>query len=440
MLLTNGRKQIFRELIMLSASIINSNLISRSISLAKVLWFGVPWLRGSFIALFCLWALVYLVDYATTSAQVVTSVMIAPIMLQTILGLYFAARAGQLLMNSQLHLVGVRKEIFLNCFVLCLFFVVFVYDPKNSDYLLNAKLIMFAVFGAAIFWMFWMYCLQLTSIIIVAVMAVATIALSFPVGVKTAFTVFNVVIWGYFAYWLWCSPLQRQFKFENFTGFVDYSVERLRITSLKHALTRVNNKEHVLLMGEGDGYFNRIILAPIFSLAFTLIYVVAMQSMRELCLWMILLVLNGTKAKIKITQSHAKLWLLNGGDRIEQFKTVENLSFRLNVSPFLAASLLLIIWIMINPSLFIHGIAALCISFLLITATDYYTGLIMPANKASLMVLVFLKMGLMAVITFMQLDILWYLLIAIVLLSLCVVFRKRAQRDYLCANLSVRIS
>ncbi len=425
---------------MLNTSMHHTNLMNRSIALARVLWFGVPWLRGCFIALFCLWALVYLVDYATTSAQVVASVMIAPIMLQTILGLYVAARVGQLLMNSQLHLVGVRKEIFLNCFALCLFFVVFVYDPKNSDYLLNAKLIMFAVFASAIFWMFWIYCFQLTSIIIVAVMAVATIALSFQVGVKIAFAVFNVVIWGYFSYWLWRSPLQRQFKFENFTGFVDYSVESLKITRLKHALTRVNNKEHVLLMGEGDGYFNRIILAPIFSLAFALTYVVAMQSMPELCLWMILLLLNGTKAKIKITQSHAKLWLLGMGDRIEQFKTVENLSFRLNFYPFLVASLLLAIWIMINPSLFIHGIAALCISFLLIMATDYYTGLIMPANKASLMVLVFLKMGLMAVITFMQLDILWYLLIAIILLSLCVVFRKRAQRDYLGANLSVRIS
>jgi hypothetical protein len=46
----------------------SSSLMSQSISLARILWFGVPWLTGSFIALVWLWALVYLVDYATTSA------------------------------------------------------------------------------------------------------------------------------------------------------------------------------------------------------------------------------------------------------------------------------------------------------------------------------------------------------------------------------------
>ena len=164
---------------MLSASMNNSNLMDRSISLAKVLCFGVSWLRGSFIALFCLWALVYLVDYATTSVQMVASVMVAPIMLQTLLGMYIAMRAGQLLMSSQLHLVGVRKEIFLNCFALCLFFVVLVYDPKNSDYLLHAKLIMFAVFSLAIFWLFWMYCLQIVPMIVVLAMVALAVGLGF---------------------------------------------------------------------------------------------------------------------------------------------------------------------------------------------------------------------------------------------------------------------
>jgi Na+(H+)/acetate symporter ActP len=98
------------------------------------------------------------------------------------------------------------------------------------------------------------------------------------------------------------------------------------------------------------------------------------------------------------------------------------------------------LWISMNSSLLIHGIAAVCLSFLLVIATDYYTGLILPTNKVLLMVLVFVKMGFMAAITFMQLSVVWYLLMAVVLLFLCVVFRKRAQKDFLRANLSVRAS
>jgi hypothetical protein len=425
---------------MLSASMNNSNLMDRSISLAKVLWFGVPWLRGSFIALVCLWALVYLVDYATTSAQIVASVMIAPIMLQTLLGMYIAARAGQLLMNSQLHLVGIRKEIFLNCFTLCLFFVVLVYDPKNTDYLLHAKLIMFAVFSAASFWLFWIYCLQIVPMIVVVAMVAVAVGLGFVVGVKTALVVFDVALWVYFAYWLWRSPLQRQFKFESFTGFVDYCVERLKIASLQRALTQVKNKEHTLLMGEGDGYLNRIILAPIFSVVFTGLYVMAMQHWRELSLWLILLLLGGTKAKVKVAQSSAKLWLLSASDRAGQFESTENISLRLNLYSFLVASLLLVIWLIINPALVVNGIAALCLSLLFVTLVDYYSGLLFPSNKAPFIVLLFVKVAFMLAVTFARFDITWYVLIAAILLMLCIFFRQRAKRNFLVANLSVRAS
>ena len=425
---------------MLSASMNNSNLMDRSISLAKVLCFGVSWLRGSFIALFCLWALVYLVDYATTSVQMVASVMVAPIMLQTLLGMYIAMRASQLLMNSQLHLVGVRKEIFLNCFALCLFFVVLVYDPKNSEHILHAKLIMFAVFSLAIFWLFWMYCLQIVPMIVVLAMVALAVGLGFIVGVKTTLVIFDVALWGYFAFWLWRSPLQRQFKFESFTGFVDYCVDRLTINSLKRALTKVNNKEHVLLMGEGDGYFNRIILAPIFSVVFTGLYVVAMQHWKELSLWLILLLLGGTKAKVKVAQSSAKLWLLSASDRTGQFETTENISLRLNVYGFLVASLLLMIWLIINPSFVVSGIAALCLSLLFVIAADYYSGLLFLNSKASLVVLLFTKMAFMLVVTFARFDITWYVLIAVILLTLCLFFRQKAKRNFLVANLSVRVS
>lgn len=418
----------------------NDGLIVRCVSLMKVLFFGVSWLRGSFIALFCLWVLAYTAIALSLSLQVQATVMMLPVLMQVFIALFIGMRAAFLLGNSQLHLMGLRKELYISLLLLSVLFGVLAFDPKESENLYRAKLLVFNYISLGMLWMMLLFSLRLVPMLVLTVAGVLSVYLIFVVGFNIAMSGLAVFVWAYIGYWLWRSPLQRQFKFESFTGLVDYCVERLKITSLKYALTRVNDKEHVLLMGEGDGYFNRLILAPIFSLAFTLIYVVVMQSMRELCLWMILLFLNGTTAKIKITQSHAKLWLLSDGGRIEQFKTVESLSFRLNVYLFLVASLLLIIWISINPSLLIHGIAALCLSFLLITAIDYYTGLIMPANKASLMVLVFFKMAFMAVITFMQLDVLWYLFIAIVLLFLCVVFRKRAQRDYLGANLSVRTS
>lgn len=430
----------FRELIMLSASINNSNLMDRSISLAKVLCFGVSWLRGSFIALFCLWGLAYTAKAFSLSVKIQAAVIVLPVLMQVFVALFIGMRAAFLLGNSQLHLMGLRKELYINLLLLSVLFGALAFDPKESENLYAAKLLVFNYVSLGMLWMMLLFSFQLVPMFVLAVAGSLSLYLIFVVGFNIAMSSLAVFVWAYVGYWLWRSPLQRQFKFETFNGFVDYCVERLKIASLKHALTRVNNKEHVLLMGDGDGYLNRIILAPIFSLAFTLIYVVFFNSMRELCLWMILLFLNGTKAKIKITQSHAKLWLLSNGDRIEQFKTVENLSFRLNAYLFLVASLLLVVWININPSLLIHGVAALCLSFLLIIATDYYAGLIMSANKVSLMGLAFFKMGFMAVITFMQFNVLWYLFLAIVLLFVCLVFRKRAQRNYLGANLSVRVS
>jgi hypothetical protein len=336
--------------------------------------------------------------------------------------------------------MGLRKELYISLLLLGLLFGGLAFDPKDPDNLYRAKLLVFNYLSLGMLWMMLLFSFQLLPMFVLGLAGGLSIYLAFVVGFNLAMSGLAIFTWAYVGYWLWRSPLQRQFKFESFTGFVDYCVERLKIASLKQALTRVKNKEHVLLMSEGDGYLNRIILAPVFSLIFTLMYVVFMQGMKELCLWMILLFLNGTRAKIKITQSHAKLWLLYDGGRIEQFKTAELLTFRLNVYLLMVASLMLGLWISMNPSLLVHGVAALCLSFLLVVATDYYAGLIMPANKVLLMVLVFVKMGFMVAITFMQLGLMWYLLMAIILVLMCVVFRERAQRYYLGANLSVRTS
>jgi hypothetical protein len=426
--------------VMAVAAAKKSGLIDRCLSLTKVLCFGDSWLRGSFIALLCLWGLAYTVKVFSLSVQLQAVMVMVPVLLQVFVALFIGMRAAFLLGNSQLHLMGLRKELYISLLLLSALFGALVFDPKDSENLYRVKLLVFNYISLGLLWMMLLFSFQLLPMFVLALAGGVSVYLIFAVDFYAAMSGLAIFVWVYIGFWLWHSPLQRQFKFESFTGLVDYCVERLKIARLKEALTRVKNKEHVLLMGEGDGYLNRIILAPVFSLVFTLIYVVFMHSMRELCLWMILLFLNGTKAKLKITQSHAKLWLLSDGGRIELFKTAEKLTVRLNLYLLLMASLMLGLWISMNSSLLIHGIAAVCLSFLLVIATDYYTGLILPTNKVLLMVLVFVKMGFMAAITFMQLSVVWYLLMAVVLLFLCVVFRKRAQKDFLRANLSVRAS
>lgn len=416
----------------------NYNLSYRSVFLAKVLWFGIPWLKNSFIALMCMWALVPLVDHASSSIGLVAAVMAFPVMLQVTLVMFLAIRAGQLLMNPQLHLIDVRKEIFINCLSACLLFCVFIYDPKSADNLLNAKLIMFAIFSTSCFWLIWIYSLQILSMFIVGLIFAGSLWIGFVFGIKLALVIFNISVWAYFAFWLARSPLQRQFKFESFAGLVDYFVERLKLTSLNRLITKVSNKDHVLLMGEGDGYINRVFLAHLFSLMFTLFYILAMRNLRELCLWMILLVLAGTKARLKVTQSQAKLWLLHDGNRMGQFDITENILLRLTIYSLAAAFMLLMLWSYINPDFMVHGIGALFLSLLFVITLDYYSGFIFPGAKSSLIIFLLIKMAFMWAMVFMHIDFIWYIALVVVLFAICILVRNRAKRNFLAANLSVR--
>jgi hypothetical protein len=416
----------------------NYSLTHRSIYLARVLWFGIPWLRSSFIALVCMWALVALVDHASSSVGLVAAVVAFPVMLQLILVMFIAIRASQLLMNPQLHLIDVRREIFINCLSACLLFCIFIYDPKSADNLLNAKLIMFAVFSTSCFWLIWIYSLQILSMFIVGLIFVGSLWIGYEFGVKIALFVFNISVWGYFAFWLAHSPLQRQFKFESFAGLVDYFVERLRLTRLKYVITKACNKDHVLLMGEGDGYINRIFLAHLFSLLFTLFYILAMRNLRDLCLWMILLVLAGTKARLKVTQSQAKLWLLHDGNRADQFSITENILLRLTLYSSVAAFMLLMLWSYINPDFMVHGVGAFFLSLLFVIALDYYSGFIFPGAKFSLIIFLLIKMAFMFVMVYVHIYFVWYMVLAVVLFGICMLVRRRAKRNFLMANLSVR--
>ncbi len=415
------------------------HFIFRCIALNKVLWFGIPWLRGVFVALACLWCLVALVASVTASIPAVAIAMAVPYMLQIILVMSISMRSGQLLVNSQLHLMGIRKELFVNSLVLCLLTMLFVFDPKSSDNVVNAKLITFAFSSVGFFWMFWLYCLQLLSMAIVALITVVSVGLIFVIGVKPALLIFSVASWAYFAFWLSRSSIQRQFKFESFAGIVEYCVERLSLAGIKRALIKVNCREHVVLIGEGDGYLNRIILAPFFTLIFTGFYVLALKSARELCLWMILMILGGTKAKMKVVQSQAKLWLLHDSNRVGQFSITEHILIRLAFYSFFPASVLLAAWCYINPELVVYGLGALCLGFLLVVLFDYYAGFIYQSAKVPAVALVFVKMALLFVLAQVHLSVGWYLVIAAVLLGLIIIARSRAKNNFLVGNLSVRV-
>jgi hypothetical protein len=386
-----------------------------------------------------MWALVAMVDYQASSAGAAVAVMVFPVFLQLMVIMFIAIRSSQLLMNPQFHLIGIRKEIFINCFSVCFLFTLFIYDPKNVNNLLNAKLIMFAIFSTGCFWLIWIYSLQVLSMFIVGIIFLVSIWIGLVCGIKMALGIFNIAIWIYFAFWLVRSPLQRQFKFESFAGLVDYFVERLKLTRFKRLITQVNNKNHVLLMGEGDGYINRIFLSQMFSFVLTFFYVLAMRNMRELCLWMILLLLVGAKARLKVTQSHAKLWLLTDGDRLSQFNITENILLRLNIYPLVVSCMLLILWSCINPDLMAHGIGALFLSFLFVVVIDYCSGFVFQEFKFSAIILIFIKMIFMSVTMFMNINFIWYMVLVVILLGVGMFARGRAKRNFLIANFSARV-
>jgi hypothetical protein len=153
-------------------------------------------------------------------------------------------------------------------------------------------------------------------------------------------------------------------------------------------------------------------------------------------MWMILMQLVGTKAKAKVIQSPAKLWLLSASDRNGLFSHVENISLRLNFYPFIAASILLSILLVTNPDLLVHGVAVLSLSLLFMIAMDYWVGMVLSAGNVSMVLTLVSKMIFMAVMINIHLDLVWYVLLAVVLFISCLLLRKRAQRNFLVANLS----
>ncbi|GGY87191.1 hypothetical protein GCM10011613_35480 [Cellvibrio zantedeschiae] len=429
-----------QDLVMANVATQNKGLIARSLFLSRILYFGNRTYSYFYWFFAAYWLVSYGMSYWVPPTPTMFMIMFMPGVLQAILAMMVALRASTLLQNSQLHFVGIRKELFINLLAMCVLFSLPVFDPKNAENLIAIKLLSFMYVSIGMFLMLWLYSLQVLSMLVLVLSVPLVIFLIAKFGATLVVPIWSVLAWGYLAYWLSRSPLQRMFKFENFSNFFDYLIERLKLVKYRTLMTRVLNKEHVILMGEGDGHMNRIFYAQAFSLIFTCLYLLLMQNSKELCLWMILMHMGGSKVRMKLGQSHMKLWLFNDGDRLHQFRVTENLSFRLYAYTFITALMMLVIWIFSNPSLALHGVICLCLVQLFVIAADYYGGFILKIGNPVLLVSLLLKMTFMFALVFIHLDYVWYLVIAAVIISLGAIFRQEAKKRFVSANFTLRAS
>jgi len=418
----------------------NNGLLARSLHMSRVLYFGNRSYKLFYWIFAVCWMLSYCMSAFVPPGPTVFMVMVLPGILQAILVMMVALRAATLLQNSQLHFVGIRKELFINMLVMCVLFSLPVFDPKNADNLMAVKFASFMYLSAGMFLMFWIYSLQVIPIFFLVLSVPLVIFLVPKFGAALGLLLWGVAAWGYFAYWLSRSPIQRMFKFENFTHFLDYIIERLKLAKYRAILTRVINREQVILLGEGDGYINRIFFASAFSLIFTSIYIITMQSMKELCLWMVLMHLSTSKVRIKLGQSYMKLWLLQGGDRLHQFNITENLSLRLYGYTFLTTLMMLGLWIALNPGLAMHGIICVCLVQMFVITADYYAGFMLKKGSPVLVMSLLLKMVFMLAIVFIHVDFVGYVIAALIIIVLGVIFRQDARKKFVSANFSLRAS
>ncbi len=425
---------------MSSVAVANESLIAKSLRFSKVLYFGSSIYRYLYCVFAASWVASYCVSIMAPPNATTFLLMVLPAILQSVLAMDVGIRASNLLQNPQLHLVGIRKELFVNLLVFCVLLSLPVYDPKSAQNLINAKLISFTLLSFGMLIMVWLYSFQILSIFMLSATALGAIFLVPVFNITLVLMAWSLLAWGYFAWWLAQNSLQRTFKFENFNSLFDYLIERLRLLKFRRILVSVYRKEHAILLGDGDGHISRLFFASAFSLIFTGIYVVAMQSLKELALWMILMHLSGSKARIILGQHSMRLWLLNDGDRLDQFRVTEALAFRLYGYTFLTALLILAIWIAINPGSTMHGIITLCVAQLFIIAADYYNGFITKIGSPSLLLVLLTKMTFMFAIAYSSLDFIGYAILAATITLLGVALRQRAKHSFLTANLTARAS
>lgn len=412
----------------------------RSLALAKIMWLGNETYRGLFLAIILGWLCSYTMVLFSISAKYIFIAITLPVILQSAITMMVGVRASSLLANSSLHLVGNRREIFVNLICLCAILSLPAFDPKNADNIAYAKAISFSYMSIGMIFMLLFYSLQFLPMLIVSLMLIAFFFLVTKTGLGMALLAFNILLWGYFAFWLWKAPLLKAFKFENFSHIGDYLAERFRLASLSKSLVIVRNKLHVILLGEGDGYLNRILVSQLFSIVLVGLYVVFINISPFFSLWMILMQIGSAKSLARVITSQRKLWLLLDGRREQQFKVTENLVWRLYAYSFGVAIILFSLWAVKYPQDILRGFIVLVLVQLMVLAVDYIPGYVAKIGDSKVFIIFLFKMLFMALLAFNFLSLMNYLAIGISIVVLGVVCRARAQKMFMSSNFALRAS
>jgi len=398
--------------------------------LAKVLCLNFFGVRIAGVVLALGWIAAYATYFFSGSVPFTAGVMAVPVLAEVIVALIVAVQASFLLTNSQLYLAGVRQELFFLLFSMCFLFSLFVFDPQNPEHLLRAKLVSFDYLSLGVLWLVWMVSLRLLALSGLVILTAIAIALAYLNGFDSGAAALAFMVWIYFGYWLWKSPLQKKFKYDDFGGVVDFMLDRMKIANMARALRVVRRKEHVILLEEGDGYVNRLLVAPALGLLFTGCYIIFMHQHAELCLFLILLLLIGNRSKLKVATVQKKLWLFSAGSRSEQFDLSEKLLLRLHLYAVIGTGVLMLFWIYANPSQWQRGVSAYLFFQVFVLVADYFGGIFSLSIRRQFYMAV-AQMPVVAVLVFKSPPMSVTLPVIIVMLALCVPMRRIAKQKYL---------
>lgn len=241
-----------------------------------------------------------------------------------------ATKAASIIVNAQLYLINIRSHLFLMLLGLNVSLSIFLVGPVNAfgQDIVWAKLVAFIYFSVATLGLIWMRCLALISVVI-SLLIFGIVFLLVHFDLCTALQgalLFCVAVWSYFFCWLKFSGLQRSFKYQNFSGPVDFLIERLKLRKFR-ALTQVKrNPNIVILSGMSDGLINRYVLSGFFSVLFVAVYLafVTTFSYAFVVAWAIGMIFS-QQARFfsSICMRKRNLWMLLIGGRKELFYVLE---------------------------------------------------------------------------------------------------------------------
>jgi len=264
--------------------------------------------------------------------------------------LFVAAKSASIIVNSQFYLVNLRSHLFLTLLSFNGVLAFYLTGPVNmfGQSIVWAKLIAFIYFSSATLWIIWLRCLALLSFIIsVLIIGAVFLLVSFEICTRLqAALLFCVLVWGYFFYWLHSSGLQRSFKYQNFSGPVDFIIERLKFKKFRYLTQVMRNPNIVILSGMSDGLINRYVLSGFFGLVFVFSYLVFIKifSYGLTFAWAIGMILT-TRAKFfaDLCVRKRNLWVLLNGGRQDLFNVIEDQLIKDTFVTFLMI-FLLVLW------------------------------------------------------------------------------------------------